>query len=129
MSPTLLIADDSASQRAILRHVLASAGFAVVEAVDGVEALAKLETVTPALIVTDKNMPGIDGIALVRAVRAMKKHQTLPILLLTTETDAQAKAEAREAGATGWIAKPFDPEKLIDLAHRLTAQAATGSRE
>jgi two-component system chemotaxis response regulator CheY len=107
--------------RDMLRMALAEAGFTVVQAVDGVHGLEVLETTTPDVIVTDINMPKMDGFGLIEAVRKDGRHRQVPILVLTTESDAAKKMRAKEAGATGWIVKPFEPTKLIAAIRRVAA--------
>ena len=119
MSPTILAVDDSPSMRRMVAHVLTSAGYTVLEAGDGVDALelARVERIDAVL--TDHNMPRMDGIALVRRLRALPGHARTPIMLLTTESSPEIKQRGREAGATGWMVKPFDPERLIEVFARL----------
>jgi len=113
MSKTILTVDDSVSFRQMVGFTLRQAGHKVVEAVDGVDALSKLQCHVADLIVTDLNMPNMDGIELIRHVRALPAYRFVPIILLTTESQSIKKLEARNAGATGWIVKPFTPEQLI----------------
>jgi two-component system chemotaxis response regulator CheY len=120
MSKRILIVDDSASVRQVQRHVLSGAGYEVVEATDGKEALAELgkgEAVN--LILTDLNMPNLDGLGLIRAVRSDAAHRLTPVVIITTESQEAKKVEARTAGATGWIVKPFTPEQLIGVVKRV----------
>jgi len=105
--------DDSVSFRQMVGFTLRQAGHKVVEAVDGVDALTKLQSQVADLIVTDLNMPNMDGIELIRHVRKLPAFKFVPIILLTTESQGMKKLEARNAGATGWIVKPFTPEQLI----------------
>jgi two-component system chemotaxis response regulator CheY len=107
--------------RDMLRMALAEAGFTVVQAVDGVHGLEVLQTTTPDVIVTDINMPKMDGFGLIEAVRQDSRYRKVPILVLTTESDAAKKQRAKEAGATGWIVKPFEPTKLIAAIRRVAA--------
>lgn len=108
-----LIVDDSVSMRQMVGFTLREGGFEVVEAEHGQDALDKLKGTTVDLIITDLNMPVMDGIALIRNVRQQPGMKTKPILMLTTEGLADKKQEGKAAGATGWIIKPFDPEKLL----------------
>jgi two-component system chemotaxis response regulator CheY len=111
--------DDSRTMREMVAFTLTKAGFAVAEAEDGVKALAALKTTSADVIITDLNMPHMDGVSLIRALRADPKWRATPILMLTTESDAAKRAEGRSAGATGWIVKPFDPDKLVDVVRRV----------
>jgi two-component system chemotaxis response regulator CheY len=115
----ILAADDSASMREMVRMSLGSAGFDVTAAADGEEAL-RLAAATPFdLILLDVNMPIRDGFEVTRALRAESQYRHTPILMLTTESSADAKREGKSAGATGWIIKPFDPAQLIATVHRV----------
>jgi two-component system chemotaxis response regulator CheY len=106
--------DDSASMRQMVSLTLQSAGHDVVSAIDGVEGLAKAAIGEPVdLVITDVNMPNMDGITLVRELRRLPQYQGVPLLVLTTEASSEKKQEGRAAGATGWIVKPFDPERLL----------------
>lgn len=106
--------DDSASMRQMVNLTLKSAGHEVTMAVDGVDALQKAsEGSAVDLVITDVNMPNMDGLALVRELRRLPQYRGVPLLVLTTETSAERKQEGRAAGATGWIAKPFDPDRLL----------------
>jgi two-component system chemotaxis response regulator CheY len=121
MSKLILTIDDSRSMREMLRLALSETGFEVVQAVDGVDGIEVLKGCKPDVIVTDVNMPRMDGFGVIQAVRQdpLKKH--IPILVLTTESDAAKKQRAKEAGATGWIVKPFDPVKLVAAINRVVA--------
>lgn len=121
MTQTILTIDDSRTMRDMLRMALVEAGFNVLQAVDGVDGLEVLQTSTPDVIVTDINMPKMDGFGLIEAVRKNNRHRKVPILVLTTESDASKKMRAKEAGATGWIVKPFEPTKLIAAIRRVAA--------
>ncbi|HEB60086.1 MAG TPA: response regulator [Gammaproteobacteria bacterium] len=110
---TILAVDDSASMRQMVAFTLKGAGFDVVEAVDGQDALGKAKTQSFNLVVTDVNMPNMDGIALIRELRALPNYKFVPMLMLTTESGSDKKAEGKAAGATGWIVKPFNPEQLL----------------
>lgn len=122
MPKTILTVDDSASMRQMLRMTLAGAGYTVIEAEDGVRGLAAAKTTPPDLVLTDLNMPAMDGVALVRELRRLPTLTGVPIILVTTESDAQKKAEAKAAGATGWITKPFQPDQLLSLAKKVLGQ-------
>lgn len=121
MSQTILTVDDSRTMRDMLRMALVDAGFNVIQAVDGLDGLAVLEREKPDVIITDINMPNLDGFGFIERVRDGSAHRATPILVLTTESDVEKKTRAREAGATGWIVKPFNPEKLIAAIRRVAA--------
>lgn len=121
MSATILTVDDSRTMREMLKLALTQAGYRVIQAEDGVQGLEVLKTETPRVIVTDINMPRMDGFGFIEHVRADDSYRGIPILVLTTESDAEKKDRARRAGATGWIIKPFDPAKLIDAIRRVSA--------
>lgn len=118
---TVLIVDDSRTMRDMLRMALAEADFAVVQACDGRHGLEVLAAVEPDVILTDINMPNLDGFGFIEEVRQQDRHQTTPILVLTTESEADKKDRARLAGATGWIIKPFEPDKLVEAVRRVAA--------
>ncbi len=120
MAKRILAADDSSSVRQVVKFVLSGAGYEVVEAVDGKDALAKLGAGAPVnLIVTDLNMPNLDGVGLIKAVRSNPTHRLTPILMVTTESSADKKQEGRAAGATGWVVKPFTPDQLVAVVRKL----------
>ena len=119
MSMTVLTVDDSRTMRDMLRMALVGAGFRVTQAEDGMHGLEVLEADPPQVIVTDINMPRLDGFGFIEAVRRNARHAGIPILVLTTESDAEKKMRARNAGATGWIVKPFDPDKLVSAIRRV----------
>jgi two-component system chemotaxis response regulator CheY len=119
VSKTILTVDDSRSMRMLLRSALAPRGYEVIEAEDGVAALEWLADNSPHLVITDINMPRMDGFGLIEAVRGKAEFDGMPILVLTTESSDEKKARARSAGATGWIVKPFDPEKLLSAVRRV----------
>ena len=121
MSLSVLTVDDSRTIRDMLRHTLVDAGFAVFQAEDGQHGLEVLDASAPDVIVTDINMPRLDGFGFIEAVRKHPRWRAVPILVLTTESDAVKKSRAREAGATGWIVKPFNPEKLVQAVLRVAA--------
>jgi two-component system chemotaxis response regulator CheY len=121
MTTTVLTVDDSRAMRDMLRHSLLAAGFRVIQAEDGLHGLEVLESETPDVIVTDINMPRMDGFGFIEAVRADETRRGMPVLVLTTEVDAEKKSRARAAGATGWIVKPFDPVKLVEAIRRVAA--------
>lgn len=118
---TVLTVDDSRTMRDMLRLALTGAGFTVTQAEDGVHGLEVLAREVPRVIVTDINMPRLDGFGFIEAVRSHAVYRAIPILVLTTESDDEKKRRARAAGATGWIVKPFDPAKLIAAIQRVAA--------
>lgn len=125
MSATVLVVDDSATVRQQVSAVLAQAGFATVEAVDGQDGLAQIGANRAiALVVCDVNMPNMDGLEMVEKVKADPANQALPILMLTTEGQPVLIKRAKEAGAVGWLVKPFDAAHLVLTAQRLTAPKA-----
>jgi two-component system, chemotaxis family, chemotaxis protein CheY len=105
----------------MLKFSLLEAGFRVLQAEDGVHGLEVLENERPDVIVTDINMPRLDGFGFIEAVRRDESLRSMPVLVLTTESDAEKKSRAKAAGATGWIVKPFDPVKLVDAIRRVAA--------
>lgn len=115
----VLTVDDSRTILAMLHHTLSNAGFEVLQAEDGKQGLEVLKTETVDVVITDINMPVMDGIEFIKHVRASGAHQSLPILILTTETSQDKRDQGKAAGGTGWIVKPFDPEKLISVIHRV----------
>jgi two-component system chemotaxis response regulator CheY len=119
MSKLILTVDDSPSMRMLLKASLSAKGFAVEVAEDGVEGLERLGQLNPDLLITDINMPRMDGFELIAQVRAQDAYSALPILVLSTEFSAEKKSRARDAGATGWITKPFDAEKLDTAIRRV----------
>ena len=119
MVKRVLTVDDSKTMRDMVAFSLRSAGFHVSAAEDGKQALALLATITVDVIITDLNMPVMDGVTLIRALRADPKWRAVPILMLTTETDSTKKSDGRSAGATGWLVKPFNPEKLVEVVNRV----------
>lgn len=121
MSLRILAIDDSLTMREMLRQTLTEAGFDVVLAEDGIDGLTQLPGVAPDLILTDLNMPNMDGFGLIEAVRAGDVAPRVPILVLTTESAATLKERARQAGATGWITKPFDEHSLVSTIRRVAA--------
>lgn len=119
MAKPILTVDDSPSMRMLLRASLVSAGYSVVEAEDGRAALDWLADNEPAVVITDITMPHLDGFELITALRAQPRLREIPVLVLTTECEPDKKARARVAGATGWIVKPFDPDKLNSALRRV----------
>jgi two-component system, chemotaxis family, chemotaxis protein CheY len=121
MAKVILTVDDSASVRQMVKFTLSDAGYSVIEAVDGKDALAKLANLVNLvnLVITDLNMPNLDGIGLIRAVRANPACKGLPIIMLTTESQEVRKLEGKAAGATGWIVKPFATQQLLAVVRRV----------
>ena len=119
MAKSVLAVDDSASIRSMVSFTLKSAGYEVVEAVDGVDALGKAKARSMNLVLTDQNMPRMDGLTLVRSLRELSGYRTAPILILTTESSAEMKSKGKAAGATGWLVKPFDPQRLIEVVRKV----------
>ncbi len=118
--PSILAVDDSASMRQMLSCALQAGGHTVIEAVDGVDALEKMALHGIDVVLTDHNMPRMDGLSLTRSLRASARYRDLPVLILTTESSAEVKQLGREAGATGWLLKPFDPPRLLEVIERVT---------
>jgi len=121
VSKRILTVDDSRTMRDMLRLALEDAGFLVTQAEDGVHGLEVLADAAPDVIITDINMPRLDGFGFIEGVRRDTRLRAVPILVLTTESDPGKKARAREAGATGWIVKPFSPASLVDAIRRVAA--------
>jgi two-component system chemotaxis response regulator CheY len=119
MNKIVMTVDDSASVRQMVSFTLKGAGYDVLEAVDGEDALEKLGDSPVDMVIADINMPNLDGIELVRKVRACPDKKFTPILLLTTESHETKKREGKEAGATGWIEKPFRPEQLVSTVKKV----------
>ena len=119
MAKTILAVDDSASIRQMVSFTLKSAGYDVVEAVDGQDGLDKAKSRSVNLVLTDQNMPRMDGLTLIKSLRATPQYASTPILMLTTESFDAMKAQGRAAGATGWLVKPFDPQKLIEVVRKV----------
>nr|WP_297350943.1 response regulator [uncultured Caldimonas sp.] len=119
MAKTIMIVDDSSSLRQVVGIALKSAGYEVIEAADGKAALGKLTGQKINLIISDVNMPNLDGISLVRAVKQMPAYKFTPIVMLTTENQDSKKREGQEAGAKAWVVKPFKPEQLLAAVQKL----------
>lgn len=115
----ILAADDSASMRQMVSFTLKGSGYEVVEAVDGVDALSKAKSESFDLVLSDVNMPNMDGIDLVKNLRTLPNYKFTPILMLTTESGTDKKMEGKQAGATGWIVKPFNPDQLLSTIKRV----------
>ena len=116
---SILAVDDSVSMRQMVSFTLKNAGYEVVDAVDGEDAFDKARARHFDLVLTDQNMPRLDGIGLTRRLREHPNFKTTPILILTTESSDQMKQAGRSAGATGWLVKPFDPAKLIEVIKKV----------
>ncbi len=119
MSKRIMTVDDSASVRQMVSFTLRQAGYEVVEAVDGKDALRKLDGNPVHMVITDLNMPNLDGIGLIKGVRSTAAYKFIPIIMLTTESQESKKLEGKQAGATGWIVKPFKPEQLISVTKKV----------
>lgn len=115
----ILAADDSASMRQMVGFTLKGAGHEVVEAVDGVDALNRAKNESFDLVLSDVNMPNMDGIELVKNLRTLPNYKFTPILMLTTESGTDKKTEGKQAGATGWIVKPFNPDQLLTVIKKV----------
>jgi two-component system chemotaxis response regulator CheY len=116
---TIMTVDDSASVRMMVNFTLSELGFEIVEAANGKDALRKMETQQVHMLITDVNMPELDGISLVRKIRENPSYRFIPIIILTTESQEEKKKEGKQAGATGWIVKPFKPEQLIAVVRKV----------
>jgi len=119
MTKRILTIDDSKTIRDMLRMTLAGAGFEVLQAVDGQDGVEVMDREKVDLVITDINMPRMNGYEVVRHLRGNPNHKSLPILVLTTESDSDKKNLAREAGATGWMVKPFDPDRLVETVRKV----------
>ena len=119
MPKTIMIVDDSASLRQVVAIALRGAGYDAIEARDGQDALNKLTGQKVHLIVSDVNMPNMDGISFVKAVKALPAYRFTPIVMLTTESQAEKKAQAQAAGAKAWVLKPFNPPQLLAVVQKL----------
>ena len=119
MAQTALVLDDSPSMRQLVSYTLGEAGFEVLQGGNGQEGLGQLDKARVQLIVTDLNMPVMDGIKFIREVRARAANKFTPILMLTTESQDSKKQEGKAAGATGWLVKPFDPQQLLQVVKKV----------
>jgi len=119
MAKTIMIVDDSASMRRVVGIALKGAGYDVLEGVDGRDALNKLTGQKVHLIISDVNMPVMDGITFLKNVKQMPAYKFTPVIMLTTESDESKKREGQSAGARAWVVKPFQPERLVDAVQRL----------
>ena len=119
MGKMVLTVDDSPSIRQMVSFTLKGAGYDVTEAADGKDGLNKARATQAQLVLTDQNMPEMDGLTLVKSLRALPQYASVPILMLTTESSDQMKSQGRAAGATGWLVKPFDPQKLLEVVKKV----------
>ena len=119
MNKRIMVVDDSASMRQLIKFTLSGAGYDVIEAVDGLDAMKKLNGHQVHLIIADINMPNMDGIELIRKVRIHREHKFTPIIVLTTESQKSLKEEGKVAGATGWIVKPFTQKQLLMVIEKV----------
>lgn len=122
MAKTILAVDDSGSLRQMVAFSLTAAGYKVVQAVDGQDGLNKAQDQVVDLVLTDQNMPIMDGLTLIKNLRGMGSYANVPILMLTTESSDEMKAKGKAAGANGWLVKPFDPKRLIDVVQKVIGQ-------
>ncbi|MGO4409273.1 MULTISPECIES: response regulator [unclassified Brevundimonas] len=119
MTASILTVDDSPSIRVALKIALTNAGYSVAEAANGAEGIEKARASAFDLIITDLNMPVMDGLTMIEKMRLMPEQMGVPIVFLTTESDAAMKERAKAAGATGWLTKPFDPDQLVRIAKKV----------
>ncbi len=119
---TILSVDDSASVRQMVRLTLTGAGYNVVDAGNGSEGLTKAKSTSADLVLTDLNMPIMNGLEMIRELRKLPSYCGIPIIFLTTESDPQMKAQAKAAGATGWIVKPFQQDQLLGIIKKVLGQ-------
>jgi two-component system, chemotaxis family, chemotaxis protein CheY len=119
MAKKILTVDDSASIRQMVVFTLKSAGYEVVEASDGNLGVQQAKKTQVDLILTDQNMPGMDGLTLIKTLRATPQYKSTPMLMLTTESSDAMKSQGKTAGATGWLVKPFDPQKLLEVVRKV----------
>jgi two-component system chemotaxis response regulator CheY len=119
MAKTILAVDDSGSLRKMVTLSLETAGYNVVQAVDGQDGLDKAKEKTVDMVLTDQNMPIMDGLTLIKSLRSLSTYQKVPILMLTTESSDEMKALGKAAGANGWLVKPFDPKRLIEVVKKV----------
>ncbi len=120
MTITVLAIDDSRTMRSMVRRALDAAGFTCEVAEDGIDGVRRFDELRPDVVITDINMPRMDGFGVIESIRKDPANRSVPILVLTTETAAEFKARARTAGATGWIVKPFDDQSLVQVIRRVT---------
>jgi two-component system, chemotaxis family, chemotaxis protein CheY len=121
MAKTILIVDDSASLRQVVSIALRGAGYEVIEACDGVDGLQKLSGQRVHLIISDVNMPNMDGLTMVREIKSQQQYRFTPVIMLTTEAGEDKKKQGQEAGAKAWVVKPFKPEQMLAAVAKLVA--------
>lgn len=121
MRKRIMMVDDSSTTRTAVSMTLRDAGYEVIEAGDGIDALRQLENELVDMLITDLNMPRLDGVGLIANVRRKEGHRFLPIVMLTTETDGTLRASAKRAGASAWLTKPFRPDQLLGLVNSVLA--------
>lgn len=119
MAKTIMVVDDSASLRQVVSIALKGAGYETIEACDGKDALSKLDGVKIHLVISDVNMPNMDGITFVKEMKAMPNYKFTPVIMLTTESQEGKKAEGKSAGAKAWMVKPFKPDQMLDAVSKL----------
>lgn len=119
MAKSILAVDDSASIRQMVSFTLKGGGYEVTEAIDGQDGLNKAKAKSFNLVLTDQNMPNMDGLTLIKNLRTLPQYRTVPVLMLTTESGEAMKAQGKAAGATGWLVKPFDPQKLLEVVKKV----------
>ena len=124
MTVTVLAIDDSRTIRSLIKKVMEDAGFTCICADDGVQGVERFAEVSPDVVITDINMPNMDGYGVIAAIRGGAVNRTVPILVLTTESAQDLRIRAREAGATGWIVKPFDDAAIVSVVRRVTGASA-----
>ena len=122
MTASILTVDDSSSIRVAIKIALTGAGYQVTEAENGADGIQKANSGSFDLIITDLNMPVMDGLTMIEELRKLPAHTGVPIIFLTTESDGAMKARAKAAGATGWLTKPFDPDQLVKIAKKVLAR-------
>jgi len=121
MSKTVLVVDDSIGMRQIVTYTLKASGYEVIDCVDGLDALNKLNGQKINLIISDVNMPNMDGIDFVKEVKKKDEYKFVPVIMLTTESEVKRKLEGHAAGARAWIVKPFQPDQMLDVVSKLIA--------
>lgn len=119
MAKTILAVDDSGSLRKMVSFSLQAAGYEVIQAVDGQDGLDRAKEKTVDLVLTDQNMPIMDGLTLIKSLRGLSSYKKVPILMLTTESSDEMKAKGKAAGANGWLVKPFDPKRLVEVVQKV----------
>ena len=119
MGKTILLVDDAASMRGLLSMTLNDAGYTAIEACDGRDALIKIRSASVNMVITDLNMPNMNGLELIRALKADKEFQFIPIVMLTTESADSMKREGQQAGAKAWVVKPFKPESIVMVVKKI----------